>query len=123
MLLSDNLYKGITNSILLNSYNTNKCGLLGKAGYSLCLFEILRHLDDKMLEDLAFELLQKSLALSTNNNDIGFEDGLSGIGFTILYLIENQFIDADFYELFGEQYDKIQSKAKEIAIFSEKHCL
>ncbi len=102
MLLSDNLYKGITNSILLNSYNTNKCGLLGKAGYSLCLFEIFRHIKNKKLEEYAFEFLQE--AINFNSNNLNEKED---IAYVILYLIKNRFIDASYTDLYENPHNEI----------------
>lgn len=94
--------------VLLNAYSVNSTGLYnGKAGISLTLFEVARLLNDDYLEDQAYELLQESL-LSTNE-DLSFENGLAGIGYTLLYLSENGFIDADFDDLFKEQYEKIMN--------------
>jgi hypothetical protein len=92
--------------VLLNACSVSSTGLYnGKAGLSLCLFEVARALEDEYIEEQAFELLQE--ALLSKNADIGFENGLAGIGFTLLYLIENQFVDADFDEMFGENFAKI----------------
>jgi len=87
---------------------------------SLCLFELSQYLHDGTLEDKAFELLQESLALSSKKDRIDFEAGLSGIGFVLLYLIQNQLIDADYEELFGEQSRKIVSRLQEQSVFSVK---
>lgn len=93
--------------LLLNAYSVNSSGLYnGKAGISLCLFEIARFLQDDYIENHAFELLQQSLL--TRSEDIGFENGLSGVGYVLTYLIKNKFIDADFDELFGLQLKKIE---------------
>lgn len=77
-----------------------------KAGFSLCLYEIARLLQDEYIEYQEFELLKESLL--TKNEDIGFENGLSGIGYVLLYLIQNKFIEADFGDLFGSQQKKIE---------------
>ncbi|WP_019537648.1 MULTISPECIES: lanthionine synthetase LanC family protein [Proteiniphilum] len=92
--------------ILLNSASINSSGLYnGKVGVSLSLFEASRYLNDKNIENKAFQLLQESLV--AENKDYGFENGLSGIGYVLLYLIENKFIDADFNEIFGEKYESL----------------
>jgi len=58
------------------------------------------HTNDEYLEDCAFELIQQ--ALLSVNTDASFQNGLSGIGYALLYLINNDFLDADFDELFGK---------------------
>ncbi|MFT4073153.1 MAG: hypothetical protein QM654_14665 [Dysgonamonadaceae bacterium] len=88
--------------VLFNSCSLSSCGLYnGKAGISLCLFETARYLQDEYLEEQAYKLLQESLL--AGNEDVGFENGLAGIGYVLLYLIRHEFIEADFDELFGKQ--------------------
>lgn len=106
LLPSENIICKLIDYILLNAYSVNSTGLYnGKAGLSLCLFEIARIVKDEYIEEHAYELLQESLI--SKNEDIGFENGLSGIGYVLLYLIENKFIDADFDELFNDNLLKI----------------
>ncbi|MDR0505279.1 MAG: hypothetical protein LBH32_00460 [Dysgonamonadaceae bacterium] len=113
--------RNFINYILLNAYSANSAGFYnGKSGIALCLFEIARVFDDETLEDKAFELLQEALVLSDKNKIIDFENGLSGVGFVLLYLIENRFLDADFKELFGEQENFIRSEISKTIDFSEK---
>ena len=110
-----------TDFLLLNANSVNSIGLYnGKAGISLCLFELAQYINDETLEELAFELLQEILALSSRNEKINFEGGLSGVGFVLLYLIQNQKIDADYGELFGEQNHKIISRLQEQKDYSIK---
>jgi hypothetical protein len=101
--------------LLLNACSINSSGLYnGKAGIAWALFEVARYLQDEYIEEQAFDLLQEALISKTD--DIGFENGLGGIGHVLIYLIKDGFIDADFDELFGEKYEKILSgfeKARE----------
>ncbi|WP_420187415.1 hypothetical protein M1B74_01310 [Bacteroides pyogenes] len=108
-MIDEIIIRKLVDYLLLNAYSVNSSGLYnGKAGISLALFETARFLQDEYIEEQAFDLLQESLI--TKNNDIGFENGLSGIGYVLLYLINNNFIDADFDELFGENHGKIEEK-------------
>ena len=68
---------------------------------SLTLFEASRVLADEYLEEQASQLLQEALLVRTQ--DISFENGLSGIGYTVLYLLENGFIETEFEDVFGKQ--------------------
>lgn len=77
----------------------------GKAGLALSLFEVSRYLQDEEIENKAFGLLQESLLGRTK--DCSFENGLSGIGYVLLYLMENGMVEADFEEMFGEKHEKI----------------
>ena len=100
------LVRKIVDHILLNACSVNSSGLYnGKAGMALALFEAARFLQDEYIEEQAFDLLQE--ALITQTEDISFENGLGGIGYVLLYLLHNDFLDADFEELFGEQHQKI----------------
>jgi len=110
--------------LLLNAYSTKFKGLYqGKAGIVLCLFEMAKYMDNEKIEDFAFELLLESLTLTSKSKNIGFENGLSGIGFVLLYLIENRLIEANFEEIFAEQLSIIQSQLKEKDTFSEDDLL
>ena len=92
---------------ILQKYNiTRSPGLYdGKAGLSLSLFIASGYLKDEKMEDIAYELIKESLALK--QMDIRFETGLAGIGYVLMHLIENRYLDADFDDLFGEQYEAI----------------
>ncbi len=106
--INKDIILNLVNYLLLNACSINSSGLYnGKAGIAWALFETARFLQDEYIEEQAFELLQEALISKTD--DIGFETGLSGIGYVLLYLIKNDFIDADFDELFDEQYEKILS--------------
>lgn len=97
----------LTDYVLLNAYSVNSTGLYnGKAGLSLSLFGVARLLNDDYIEDQAYELLQE--ALLSSNKDISFENGLGGIGYVLHYLISNQYIEADFKELFDEKMNIIK---------------
>lgn len=105
-MIKEEYLRKLTDFILLNAYSVSSTGLYnGKAGMSLCLFEVARATEDEQLEEHAFELMQE--ALLSKNEDIGFENGLSGVGFVFRYLIDKEFLDADFEEMFGEQTQKI----------------
>ena len=49
----------------------------GKMGYAITLFGLSRAMNDEHLEDMAFLLLQQSLAASSQH--VGFEQGLAGL--------------------------------------------
>ncbi len=96
----------LVDQILLNAISINSSGLYnGKAGLSLVLFEASRYLNDENTENEAFHFLQEALVMKSQ--DYSFENGLSGIGYVLCYLIKNKFIEADFYEIFGKQYEQI----------------
>lgn len=105
-MINEDSIRKLVDYILLNAFSVNSSGLYnGKAGMALALFEAAKYLHDEYIEEQAFELLQEALVSKTE--DISFENGMSGIGYALLYLIENKLIDADFDELFSEQLEKI----------------
>jgi len=96
----------IVDFILKNCDNAKISGLYdGKAGLSIALFVAANYLQDEKTEDIAFNLIQESLVIK--NNDLSFENGLPGIGYALLYLIENKYFDANFDDVFGTQYKEI----------------
>ncbi|MCC8147186.1 MAG: hypothetical protein LIO93_12310, partial [Bacteroidales bacterium] len=105
----ERLYK-LIDYLLLNAFSVNSLGLYnGKAGMSLCLFEAARLFEDDRLEEYAFELIQEAIVLTDLQNDHSFQSGLSGIGFVVLYLLKNGFLEGNFKEFFGTQLEDILS--------------
>jgi hypothetical protein len=97
--------------LLLNIYSIEQAGCLnGKVGISLTLFELSRRFNDERLENHAFNLLQEALAHDVKSCD--FATGHSGMAYTISYLIDNKFIDADYFELYGKQHNLILKTIK-----------
>jgi hypothetical protein len=96
----------IADKVLQNSGKMSFTGLYnGKAGMSLSLFVAAGYLQDERMEDAAHKLFLESLIIK--NSDVSFENGLAGTGYAILYLIENKYMEADFDELFGTQYETL----------------
>lgn len=92
--------------LLLNAFSCAAPGIAqGKAGMALALFALAHKSRNEKLEDRAFELLQQALVYSGKN--ISFSVGSAGIGFALAYSIEQQYIDADYEELYGEQHRNI----------------
>ena len=79
LAMETDVVRKLCDYILLNAYSVNSTGLYnGKAGFALCLFDVAYKLHDEYLEEQAYELLQE--ALLSRNEDISFENGLSGMG-------------------------------------------
>jgi len=96
----------IAEKLLQDAGKATSTGLYnGKAGLSFALFITASYLQDEQIEDEAFNLLKESIVI--RNQDLSFETGLAGIGYTLLCLIENKYLDANFDEIFGEQYEMI----------------
>lgn len=113
MEINEALIKKAAEHVMLNSCSVSSSGLFkGKAGMSLALFEVARFLEDEYIEDQALQTLQESLL--TKTNDPGFENGLSGIGYVLLYLTKNKLVEADFDELFGDKLQFIYEHADKL---------
>jgi len=94
--------ESVKNYLVIDSLSYSNTGLSGKAGVALALFELSEN--DAVLGDYAFEFFQESLAFVNNNFCY---KGTIGIGIILNYLIDNEFIDADFGELFGDSHGQI----------------
>lgn len=116
------MIKEITDYILLNAFSVDSSGLYnGKAGLSLALFQVSRVFGSREIEDYAFDLLQESLL--TKCKGIMFEKGLSGIGYVLLYLLNNKYIEGDFFDLFADNHMKIIDGIKIIEKVSDIEAL
>lgn len=98
--------KMLVDFMLLHGYMVDNPGLMtGKAGIMLSLFEA-SHIDKrKIIEETAFDLLKEVLAW--NLEEYSFKKGKAGIACALLYIIENDFIDCDFNELYGIELQEI----------------
>ncbi len=95
--------QGYIDYLLLNVYSLSSSGLYeGKMGFAIVLFELSRFDNNEYLEEQAYEVLKE--ALVSKQEDCSLDHGLAGIGYGLLYLIQNKFIEADFKELFEEQH-------------------
>lgn len=106
MRLSEETILKIADYLILSSTNTLETGIYkGKAGHALSLFELAALINNENIEQAAFNIIKEALLTKTQN--INFKEGLSGLGYVLLYLIKYNFIDADFRELFWEKDDLI----------------
>lgn len=113
MNLSTLFVRKLVEFMLLNGYSLDRPGLVcGKAGVSLSLFEAARFLEDESIETYAFDLFKEVLAWNTEKYN--FDSGKAGIAWTLLYLINNQLIDANYRELCGDEHQLIIDYLKEL---------
>lgn len=102
----EDVIKSMSESVMINSTATDSTSLFyGRAGMSICLFEVSRFLNNEFIEEFAFSLIKQSL-LSKKRN-IRFDSGLSGIGYSVNYLIRQNYIDANFFDIFYDQHEII----------------
>ena len=99
----------LTEFQLLNAYTLERAGFIGKAGSSLLFFELSKFdkqlADSLFLEDHAIELLKE--VLTYNFDHCEFENGKIGISYIIHYLIKNNFLNADYFDLYEKQHNEI----------------
>lgn len=92
--------------LVLNGFSQQNCGLMyGKTGIALALFKISRFLQDEKVEENAYDMISEVLASTIRNKS--FDNGKIGIAWALLYLIKNQYIDADYMEIYGEEHNII----------------
>lgn len=98
----------IVHILLMNSSIQQNIGLFqGKTGIMLFFMHYYRYTGNILYEDVASELLDE---IANNLNDslpINFESGLSGIGWTINYLITQGFIEGDSLDILADIDNKI----------------
>jgi lantibiotic modifying enzyme len=90
----------ITNSLLLNASFIENIGLMhGKMGIAIYFFRLARETGNVVYDEYAGELIDEIYEEIHAKTPCDFENGLSGIGWGIEYLIKNKFIDADSNEV------------------------
>ena len=77
----------------------------GKMGLIIFLFHYSRHSGKTLYEDFAIELVEDICRDISPDTPIGLGYGLSGIGWGIIYLIQNRFIEDNANEIL-EDIDK-----------------
>lgn len=92
--------------VLLHGYSLDNYSLMyGKMGCALSLFEYSRKFHYKLGEKHAYDFLQEALAFPLAKNT--FDGGKMGIAWALIYLIDNQFIEAEYLELYGQEHGEI----------------
>ena len=92
---------------LLKESFTNNPGLLsGKTGLAIFFFHYARHSGNKLYETFAGDLIDEILDEINVQTSINFKDGLCGIGWGIIYLIRNNFIEGNIDEILKD-FDKL----------------
>lgn len=100
----ESLEKLAQNLLFEKQYISSPSLYNGWAGYAVTLFEISRQLSNEKLEEEAFLLIQKALIVQLD--DYSFDTGYAGIGYALMHLIQEHFLDADFQEIFGEKLNQ-----------------
>ncbi|HBE40703.1 MAG TPA: hypothetical protein DDW27_05785 [Bacteroidales bacterium] len=93
----------IANVLLLNASFLDNPGLLnGKMGISIFFYHYSRYSNNKIYEDYAGELLDEIYEEINTSTPVNFENGLTGMGWGIEYLVKHGFVQADTDEALEE---------------------
>ena len=79
----------------------------GKMGLIIFLFHYARHSGNSLYEDFAMELFEEINRDISAETPIGLGNGLCGIGWGILYLSQNGFIENNTNEILEEMDERI----------------
>ena len=108
----DDRLKRIANILFLNASFIDNHGLLnGKMGIAIFFYQYGRIKGIKLLEDFAGELIDEIYEEINSNTPCNFEDGLTGIGWGIEYLVRNGFAVANTDETLSELDDIVYSNS------------
>ena len=99
----ENRLQRIANVLLLNASFIDNPGLLnGKMGIAIFFYHYSRYSKNKIYEDYAGELVDEIYEEINTSTPVNFENGLTGIGWGIEYLVKNGFVQADTDEALEE---------------------
>jgi len=86
----------IANILLLNASFIDNLGLLnGKMGIAIFFYHYSRHMNERIFEDYAGELVDEIYEDIRAKTPIDFANGLTGIGWGFEHLATNKFVQAD----------------------------
>ena len=101
----------IIHQLLLKSGEENDIGICnGKMGLVLFFVNYSKFTRNSIYEDMADELMNEITEEIHNDLPIGFESGLSGIGWGIEYLIQKRFLEGNSLEICEEIDKKLMEK-------------
>lgn len=111
-MTKDNLFlKRVANHLIVNASSLDNLGLYnGKMGIVLFFVHYARYIDKSIYDDYANELLGEIYEELNDDMLINFRNGLCGIGWGILYLLENNFMDGDSNEILEDIDKKIMER-------------
>jgi len=109
-MIGDRLQR-IANVLLLNASFLDNPGLLnGKMGIAIFFYHYAKFTGNKIYEDYAGELIDEIYEEISTSTPVNFENGLTGIGWGIEYLVKNGFVKADTDDALSE-IDKFVSRS------------
>lgn len=104
----DSRLRRIADFLLLNASFIENLGLFnGKMGIAIFFFHYARYANNEVFEEYAGELIDEIYEEININTKVNFEDGLTGIGWGIEYLIKQGFLEGDTDDVLREIDDVI----------------
>ena len=102
----------ISNHLTLNAPNMSDIGLFqGKMGVVLFFYLYSRYTQSGYYQDFADILLDEVVEELDTSLNISLKNGLSGIGWSLEYLVQNNFIEGDTSEILHDINLTIMNKA------------
>lgn len=95
LLYNYNIQRVLNHLILNTSFLENKGLYYGKMGIVLFFFHYARYYKMQLYNDFAEDLLEEIMNEVNENLSLEFKNGLSGIGWGIVYLLNNGFVCGD----------------------------
>jgi hypothetical protein len=116
------LLERLARHLIINSSFIPDIGLYhGKMGIVLFFAHYARFTGSPLYDEFAGELLDEICQQINLDTPVHFESGLCGIGWSILYLLENKFIKGDANEILSEIDEKImETDVRRINDLSER---
>ena len=101
----------IANVLLLDASFIDNLGLFnGKMGIAIFFYNYARCTGNKIFEDYAGELIDEIYEEINLNTPVNFANGLTGIGWGIVYLAKSKFLEADTDEILEDIDKKVYQK-------------
>ncbi len=112
----------IANVLLLNASFLDNPGLLnGKMGIAIFFYHYSRFTKNKIYENFAGELVDEIYEEINTSTPVNFENGLTGIGWGIEYLVKNGFVQADTDKALSE-IDNYVSRSMMSHVITTENC-
>ncbi|WP_456087843.1 lanthionine synthetase LanC family protein [Parabacteroides sp.] len=109
----------IANHLIINSSFLTDLSLFhGKSGIVLFFYKYAQYTKNPVYEEFAEKLLDEIFNEIHDGIGVDFENGLSGIGWSILYLLKNEFIVGNPNEILEE----IDLKIMEVNLLRVRNC-
>ncbi len=108
---ADDMLQRIGRHLVLNASFQNNHGLFhGKMGVVIALTMLGSNIGETLYEDSAGDLLDEIFEDISEDTPIDFEDGLCGIGWGILWLLRNGYMEGDPDEVLADVDRKIMER-------------